>query len=90
MSIFEASVKQQVNEKKAIQFMQYPERQNVWNKWSESDKLSVLLSYLLLGFCILLQKYTSGKECFAWFLRFRVEPVLAPCSAEAGLSVGLG
>ena len=94
MSIFKASVKQQLNEKKAIQFMQYPERQNVWNKWSESDKLCVLLSYLLLGFCNLLQKYTSGKERFARFLRFRVEPVLpstlAPCSAEAGMSVGLG
>ena len=49
-SIFEASLKQQVNEKEAIQFTQYHERQTVWNKWSESDKLCVLLSYLLLGF----------------------------------------
>ena len=37
MSTFEASVKQQVNEKEAIQFTQYPQRQTVWNKWSESD-----------------------------------------------------
>ena len=47
MSTFEASVKQQVNEKEAIQFTQYPQRQTVRNKWSESDKLCVLLSYLL-------------------------------------------
>ena len=90
MSIFEASVKQQVNGKEAIQFTQYPEQQTVWNKWSESDKLCVLLSYLLLGFCNLLQKYTSGKERFAWSLRFRVEPVLPSTPAEAGLSMGLG
>ena len=44
MSIFEASVKQQVNEKEAIQFTQYPEPQTVWNKWSESDKLCVSLN----------------------------------------------
>ena len=93
MSIFKASVKQQVNEKEAIQFTQYTEQQTMWNKWSESDKLCVLLSYLLLGFCNFLQKHTSGKERFARFLRFRVEPVmpstLVPCSAEAGLSMAI-
>ena len=66
ISIFEASV---VNEKEAAQFTQYPEWQTVWNNWSEGDKLCVLLSYLLLGFCNLLQKHMSGKERFArsWY-----------------------
>ena len=42
-------------------------------------------------FLQLLQKHTSGKERFARFLRFRIEPVLpstlVPCSAEAGVSM---
>ena len=56
-SIFEASVKQKVNEKEVIQLTQYAEQQTLWNKWIESNKMCILLSYLLLGFCNLLQKH---------------------------------
>ncbi len=54
MSIFVAFVKQRVDESEAVQLAHYPERQVLWNKWSASDKLCVLLTFLLRGFCKML------------------------------------
>ncbi len=36
--------------------------------WKSSGKLTVLLTFFLVGFCDLLQKHTTGKERFARFL----------------------
>ncbi len=54
MSIFVAFVKQQVNESEVVQLAHYRERQVLWNKWSASDKLCVLLTFVLRGFCKML------------------------------------
>ena len=68
MSIFTAFVKKHMDESEAVQLSFYEERRRLWYAWNESGRLSTLLSFLLSGFCDLLEHHTTGGERFARFL----------------------
>ena len=53
-------------EKNHIDFFQ--SRRVTWDHWKCAESLDVLLSFLLTGFCDILEKYIAGGERFANFL----------------------
>ena len=68
MSIYSSFVKKHMEESEAVQLSFYEERHTLWCAWNESGRLSALLSFLLSGFCDLLERHTTGVERFARFL----------------------
>ena len=57
-----------MEENKAVQLLFYDDRRLLWRIWIETRRLPILLSFLLSGFCKLLERHTRGGERFAWFL----------------------
>ena len=68
MSIFTSFVQKHMEENEAVQLSFYDERRRLWCAWNESGRLPTLLSFLLSGFCNLLEQHTRGGERFARFL----------------------
>ncbi len=68
MSICTSFVKKHMEESEAVQLSFYEERRRLWCAWNESGRLSTLLSFLMSGFCDLLERHTKGGERFARFL----------------------
>ena len=62
MDVFASFVKKYMEENKAVQLSFYENRRRLWYAWNESGRLSTLLSFLLSGFCNLLECHTKGGE----------------------------
>ena len=60
-----ASVLKLVEERERNHIDFYPCRRATWDHWKTAEGLDVLLSFLLTGFCDLLQKHIVGSERFA-------------------------
>ena len=57
-----ASFVKKYMENEAVQLSFYEDRHRLWYAWNESGRLSTLLSFLLSGFCNLLECHTKGGE----------------------------
>ena len=68
LSVFTSFVKKHMDENEAVQLSFYDDRRRLWRLWIETGRLPTLLSFLLSGFCNLLERHTRGGERFARFL----------------------
>ena len=67
-SIMRASVLKLVEELERNHIDFFQSRRATWDHWKSAESLDALLSFLLTGFCDLLQKHIVGGERFANFL----------------------
>ena len=67
-TVMRASVLKLVEELERNHIDFFPSRRATWDHWKRAESLDVLLSFLLTGFCDLIQKHIGGGERFANFL----------------------
>ena len=51
-----------------VHLQYYRTRQRLWTWLKANDKVSAIVSFLLVNFCCLLQSFSTGKERYARFL----------------------
>ncbi len=68
VAVTRASVTREVDETEALHINHYPQRRATWDTWKASERLNILLAFLVSGFCRVLEKHTVGGERFAHFL----------------------
>ena len=67
-AIMRASVMTLVDQQESDHVDFYEGRRATWEHWKSSTAMDHLISFLLAGFCDLLEKHTVGGERFAQFL----------------------